>query len=173
MKKAIVWSAILISTQLGSEPRAQSNVDDTARQLAGMWRLVSNPQRLADGTTRQGANGITVIGYAFFDATARHMCYVTMSPNRPTWKSDNGPTPEEAVIALRGINSYCATLEIHVKEGYMDRRYDINQNPNAVGRATRRWFSFQGPNQLTLRVDEAELNKPVVETLFIWERVTK
>jgi len=26
---------------------------------------------------------------------------------------------------------------------------------------------------LTLRVDDAELNKPLVETLFIWERVTK
>ena len=173
MKKAILWSAILISTQLSSEARAQSTVDDTARELGGMWRLISNPQRLADGTTRQGANGITVMGYAFFDATARHMCYVTMSSNRPTWKSDNGPTPEEALITLRGINSYCATLEIHAKEGYMDRRYDINQNPNAVGRATRRWFSFQGPNQLTLRVDDAELNKPIVETLFIWERVTK
>jgi hypothetical protein len=83
MKKAILWSAILISTQLSSEPRAQSNADDTARQLAGMWRLVSNPQRLADGTTRQGANGIPAMGYAFFDATASHMCYVTMSPNRP------------------------------------------------------------------------------------------
>jgi hypothetical protein len=45
------------------------------------------------------------------------MCYVTMSPNRPTWKFDNGPTPEEALIALRGINSYCATLEIHANEG--------------------------------------------------------
>jgi len=26
---------------------------------------------------------------------------------------------------------------------------------------------------MTLRVDAAELTKPVVETLFIWERVTK
>jgi hypothetical protein len=55
----------------------------------------------------------------------------------------------------------------------MDRRYDINQNPNAVGRATRRWYSFQGPDRLTLRVDAAELRQPVVETLFVWERVTK
>jgi hypothetical protein len=67
----------------------------------------------------------------------------------------------------------CATLEIHANEGFMDRRYDINQNPNAVGRATRRWYSFQGPDRLTLRVDAAELLKPVVETLFIWERVSK
>ena len=172
MQKAIVWSIVAVVMQFGSEARAQS-ADDMTRQLAGMWRLVSNPQRLADGTTRQGANGSTAMGYAFFDTAGRHMCYITMSPNRPTWKSDNGPTSEEALIALRGINSYCATLEIHAKEGYMDRRYDINQNPNAVGRATRRWFSFQGPDRLTLRVDEAELNKPVVETLFIWERVAK
>jgi hypothetical protein len=70
MKKAIVWSIVALSTQFGSQARAQS-ADDTARQLAGLWRLVSNPQRLADGTTRQGANGITVMGYAFFDATAK------------------------------------------------------------------------------------------------------
>jgi len=112
-----------------------------------------------------------VMGYAFFDATGKHMCYVTMSPNRPRWRSDSGPTPDEALTTLRGINSYCATLEIHAKEGYMDRLYDINQNPNTVGRATRRWFSFQGPDRMTLRVDDAELNKPVVETLFIWDRV--
>jgi hypothetical protein len=55
----------------------------------------------------------------------------------------------------------------------MDRRYDINQNPNAVGRATRRWYSFEGPDRLTLRVDAAELRQPAVETLFVWERVTK
>src|SRR5262249_655774 len=61
----------------------------------------------------------------------------------------------------------CATLEIHAKEGFMDRRYIINQDPNIVGKATRRWYSFQGPDRLTLRVDAAELTKPVVETLFI------
>jgi len=161
---------LLVVTVFTTGARAQSN-DDAVRQLAGMWRLVSNPQRLADGTTRQGANGVTAIGYAFFDAAGRHMCYITMSPNRPTWKADAGPTPEEAVATLRGVNSYCATLDIHAKEGFMDRSYDINQSPNQVGRKTRRWFSFQGPDRLTLRVDDAELNKPVVETLFVWERV--
>ena len=101
------------------------------------------------------------------------MCFLIMNPNRPAWKSEAAPTPEEGLTALRGINAYCATLEIHAKEGFMDRRYDINQNPNAVGKATRRWYSFQGPDRMTLRVDAAELTRPVVETLFIWERVTK
>ena len=166
--KTTIASLLLLLTQLSGQSRAQST-DDVARQLAGMWRLVSNPTQLADGTTRQGSN----IGYAFFDASGRHMCYLTMNPDRPSWKSETAPTPEEGLAALRGINAYCATLEIHANEGFMDRRYEINQNPNAVGRTTRRWYSFQGPDRLTLRVDAAELSKPVVETLFIWERVTK
>ena len=59
------------------------------------------------------------------------------------------------------------------KGTHLQRRYDINQNPNAVGKATRRWYTFQGPDRMTLRVDAAELTDPVVETLFIWERVAK
>ena len=85
MKRMMVWSVLLALTVLSSEARAQSN-DEVARQLAGMWRLVSNPQRLADGTTRQGANGVTNIGYAFFDAAGSHMCFLSMNPNRPTGK---------------------------------------------------------------------------------------
>ena len=166
--KTTIASILLVLVQFNGQLRAQST-DDVARQLAGMWRLVSNPTRLADGTTRQGSN----IGYAFFDASGSHMCFLTMNPSRPTWKSETAPTPEEGLTALRGINAYCAVLEIHANEGFMDRRYEINQNPNAVGRTTRRWYSFQGPDRLTLRVDAAELSKPVVETLFIWERVTK
>jgi hypothetical protein len=80
-----------------------------------------------------------------------------MNPNRPTWKVEGAPTPEEGLNALRGINAYCSTVEIHAKEGYMDRRYIINQNPNIVGKATRRWYSFQGADRMTLRVDAAEL----------------
>ncbi len=166
--KRTMWSILLMLTVLSSQSVAQST-DDVARQLSGMWRLVSNPQRLADGTTRQGTN----IGYAFIDPAGSHMCFLSMAPNRPVWKSEGAPTPEEGLIALRGINAYCATLEINAKEGFMDRRYDINQNPNAVGKTTRRWYSFQGSDRMTLRVDAAELTKPVVETLFIWERVTK
>jgi hypothetical protein len=170
MKRTIMLSVLLVITQLGVQAGAQST-DEVARQLSGMWRLVANPQRLADGTVRPGTNGS--VGYASFDGTGSHMCFLMMSPNRPVWKSANAPTPEEGLAALRGINVYCATLEIHASEGYMDRRYEINQNPNAVGRTTRRWFSFQGPDRMTLRVDAAELTSPVVETLFVWERVTK
>ena len=82
-------------------------------------------------------------------------------------------TSVEGLSAITGFGAYCATIEIHAKEGFMVRRYDINQTPNAVGRETRRWFSFQGPDRMSLRVDPSELNPPAVETMFIWERVGK
>jgi len=79
MKKTVICSILLVLGQLSSTSRAQSQ-EDIAKQLAGMWRLVSNTQRLADGTTREGSNSV---GYAFFDANASHMCFLSMNPSRP------------------------------------------------------------------------------------------
>jgi hypothetical protein len=155
--------------QFNSTSRAQSR-DDIARQFAGLWRLVSNPQRLADGTTRQGANSIA---YAFFDANASHMCFLSMNPDRPRWKSETAPTPEEGLSAIKGFGAYCATIEINAKEGFLVRHYEIDQNPNAVGKVTRRWYTFEGANRMSLRIDPPELNPPVVENKLIWERVVK
>jgi hypothetical protein len=169
MKKTAVWSILLALGQLHSASRAQSQ-EDIAKQFAGMWRLVSNPQRLVDGTTREGSN---TIGYAFFDANAGHMCFLSMNPNLPQWKSEATPTPEEGLSAIRGFGAYCATLEIHANESFMIRHYEINQTPNAVGKATKRWYTFQGTDRMSLRVDASELNRPVVESTFVWERVVK
>ena len=169
MKKIVIWSVLLVLGQLSSTSRAQSQ-EDIAKRLAGMWRLVSNPQRLADGTTRQGTNSV---GYAFFDTNGTHMCFLSMNPNRLKWKSEAMPTPEEGLSAIRGLGAYCATIEIHSKEGFMIRHYDINATPNAVGRETKRWFTFQGKDGMSLRVDPSELNAPIVETIFVWERVGK
>jgi hypothetical protein len=125
MKQIVAWSILLVLGQLNSTLRAQSR-DDIAKQFAGMWRLVSNPQRLADGTTREGSNSVA---YAMFDSDASHMGFVSMNPNRPRWKSETAPTPEEGLSAIRGFGAYCATVEIHAKEGFIIRNYEINQTP--------------------------------------------
>jgi len=169
MKTTVMWPILLVFGQLTDTSRAQSQ-DDIAKQLAGMCRLVSNPQRLVDGTTREGLNSV---GYAFFDTSATHMCFLSMNPDRPRWKAESAPTPEEGLSAIRGFGAYCATIEIHAKEGFMVRHYEINQTPNAVGRATTRWYTSQGIDQMSLRVDSSELNPPVVDSTFVWERVVK
>ncbi len=167
MTKTVAWFILLVLGQFNSTSRAQSQ-NDVARQFAGMWRLVSNPQRLTDGTTREGPNSF---GYAFFDSNAGRMCFLSMNPKRPQWKSESMPTPEEGLSAIRGFGAYCATIEIHANEGFMVRHYEINQIPNALGRATKRWYTFQGTDRMSLRVDTSELKPPVVQNTFIWERL--
>ena len=168
MKTTVIWSLLMLSGSLTAMARAQSR-DDIAKQLAGMWRLVSNPTRLADGTTRPGAN---TLGYAFFDSNGDHMCFLSMNPDRPKWKSER-PTAEEGLSAIRGFGAYCAIIEIHAKEGFIVRRYEIHDNPNEVGRATKRWYTFQGTNRMSLRIDSNELKPPIVESTLNWERVVK
>jgi hypothetical protein len=101
------------------------------------------------------------------------MCFLSMNPNRPRWRSATSPTQEEELSAARGFNAYCAAIEMHAKEGFIIQHREIDQNPNGIGSVHKRWFAFQGPDRLSLRIDSAELNAPVVEDTLIWERVVK
>jgi lipocalin-like protein len=172
MKKMVALSMLLAFCLLNGKSYAQSQ-DDITKQFVGMWRLVSWPERLADGTTRQ--NPLSV-AYLIYTDTG-HMCYVTMKPNRPRWKSANAPTPEEALSAFLGSYGYCATVEIHAKEGFVIHHVEIDTVPNLVGTNRKRWFTFQGPNRVSLRLDIPDSinspTSPVVESTLIWERVVK
>jgi hypothetical protein len=171
LKHAVLFLCVASLCGLGGawlETHAQPQDDATvAKQFVGMWKLVSWPQRLADGTTRQ--NSITV-AYIIYTDTG-HMCFVGMNPNRPRWKSETAPTPEEALSGITGFGAYCSAVEIHAKEGFVIHHVEIEKTPNIVGRARKRWFTFQGPNQVELRIDPPELNPPVVESTLIWERI--
>jgi Lipocalin-like domain len=143
--------------------------DATAKQFIGTWRLVSWPQRLADGTTRQDPKSTAYIIYT----DSGHMCSVAMAPNRQPWASEAAPTGAEAVAAMgrAGLYAYCARVEIHSAEGFVLHHVEIDKSPNGVGRVRKRWFTFQGPNRVALRIDSPELVAPVVESTLIWERV--
>ena len=168
MRRKIALTVVLVLGALSSTSYAQSQ-DDVAKQFVGMWRLVSWPQLLADGTTRQNPLSVSYIIYT----DTNRMCWVAMDPNRPKWKSERAPTESEAISGIMGFGAYCATVEIHAKEGFVIHHVEIEKVPNRVGLNRKRWFTFQGPNRVALRVDTAELNPPVVESTLIWERVTK
>ena len=99
------------------------------------------------------------------------MCYVTMKPNRRRWESANAPTPEEALSAFPDSYGYCATVEIRVKEGFVIHHIEIDTVPNLVGAVRKRWFTFEGPNRVSLRMDRPFSG--TVESTLIWERVVK
>ena len=168
MQRKIALTVVLALGALSNTPYAQSQ-DDITKQFVGMWRLVSHPQRLADGTVRQSPNSV---GYIIYTDT-HHMCYVAMDPNRPKWNSATAPTESEAISGIVGFSAYCATVEIHAKEGFVLHHVEIERVPNMVGRVRKRWFTFQGPNRVSLRIDTPELTSNVVEDTLIWERVEK
>ena len=169
MLRTALVSAALLSCALNDTPQAQSR-PDIARQFVGTWRLVSWTQRLADGTTRPDPRNV---GYLIY-SDAGYMCYASMAANRPLWASDNSPTGAEAVATMGApLNAYCARVEVRADEGYVLHHVQVDKSPNMVGRTRKRWFTFQGPNRLALRMDPSELAAPVVESTLLWERIQK
>lgn len=163
----IIALPVLLGTR--SETYAQAQGDAAvARQLAGVWRLVSWPLRLADGTTRQNPKTVSYLIYT----DNGYMCWEGMNPNRAQWGSASMPTPAEMKSSL-GIdfNAYCGKVEIYAKEGFILHHVEIDKSPNYVGMARKRWFTFEGPNRVSLRVDPSENDPPVVESTLIWERI--
>jgi hypothetical protein len=169
MIRNVVLAVVLVFGAVSSPSRAQSQ-GEVAQQFVGMWRLVSWPQRLSDGTTRQSPISVAYIIYT----DTSHMCSIGMNPDRPRWQSDV-PTAAEALSAMgaAGLYAYCAKVEVHATEGFVLHHVEIDKSPNLVGRTRKRWFTFQAPNRVALRIDTPELVAPVVESTLIWERVEK
>lgn len=156
-----------------SDGIAQSE-DEIARQFVGMWRLVSTSVHRADGTVRPSQLSV---GYVIYTDT-NHMCAVLMDPGRPKWTTTSNPyvnttSEAEALTAITGFDGYCSTIDVHAREGYVIHNVEVAVRPNLVSKPRKRWFTFDGPNQVTLRIDPAELSPPVTEYSFTWERVVR
>jgi hypothetical protein len=168
MRKGMLAGLLGVAAMINTS-HAQAGAD-IARQFIGTWRLVSWTQRLADGTTRPDPKNV---GYLIY-SDAGYMCYGSMAANRPAWASDNNPTGAEAVATMGGpYNAYCARVEVHAAEGFVLHHVEVDKAPNMVGRTRKRWFTFDGPNRVALRMDPSELSPPVVESTLVWERVPK
>jgi lipocalin-like protein len=158
----------IISTGAASSRSAAAFQDDAAvaKQFLGMWRLVGWTQRSADGTVRPGQIDI---GYLVYTDVNR-MCAVMMDSKRPKWTPGAPATVPDAVARSAGFVSYCARVEINAKEGFVLHHVDVERSPNIVGTIRKRWFTFEGPNRLVLKVDAAELGTQL-ESRLVWERV--
>ena len=167
---ALVGVLLLLFGSISIETQAQSAEDiEMGKRFVGMWRLASRPERLTDGRARQNPVSAAYIIYA--DTHPMRMCYVAMDPSRPKWKSEYSPTESEAMSAMAGSGSYCSTVEVHARERYVIHHVEIDSVPNAVRRDRKRWFTFDGPDRLSLRVDSNDLRPGIAESTLIWERV--
>jgi hypothetical protein len=172
VRLGIAAALVAVTVFPGHAPLAATTVQDdaaVAKQLLGMWRLVGWTQRAADGTVR---NGQTDVGYLVYTDVNR-MCAVMMDSTRPKWTPGAPATVPDAVARFAGFISYCARVEVNAKEGYVLHHVDVERSPNIVGTVRKRWFTFEGPNRLVLKIDAAELGAAQQESRLVWERVQK
>ncbi len=136
--------------------------------LVGTWRLVSTEQRLTNGTIRPsplyGPNGA---GYLMYSSTGR-MCVILTNPDRPRWRSEDDPTPEELKSAIDGFIAYYGSYEVNETEGFVVHHIEAHLVPNWIGTEQRRYFALS-EDRLTLEV-APPLPKQVIEYKFVWER---
>jgi hypothetical protein len=156
--------AILVLT--AGAAQAQSPGAAAAEPFIGAWRLVSWTQKLADGTTRPA---VADTGNIIYTADGR-MCAVLQNSKRQKW---SGPpkTLEDATARMSGNTAYCARVEVHAKEGYVLHHVDLDFNPSVIGTVRKRWFVFEGPDRLRLKIDRGELGKTLEESELVWERI--
>ncbi len=170
MRALLAMITVLATLNCSASAKSQGEV---AQQFVGTWRLVSYVQRLADGSTRPSPLSSGFIIYT----DTNHMCSVLMDPGRPKWPLSSPfavtTNESEALSAIRGSDGYCSTVEVHAGEGYVLHRVETAVRPNLVGVTRKRWFTFDGPNRVALRIDTSELAPPVVEGTLTWERVVK
>jgi hypothetical protein len=151
----------------GASTSAQPAADQEAQRLVGAWRLVSWNQVLADGTSRPAASDV---GNIIYTADGR-MCAILQNSKRPRW-SGPAKTVEEAAARMTGNVSYCARVEVNAKEGFVLHHVDLDFNPSVPGSIRKRWYVFEGPNRLRLKIDPGELPKTTRESVLIWERIS-
>jgi hypothetical protein len=169
---AAVWLVMAGATtsvavaQQSTSATSQSQTG-AASSLVGAWRLVSWDERLADGTTRHNPR---TVGSLIYSDSGR-MCAVIMDPNRPSWRG----RPDDAQVrtAWDGFVAYCGAYEVNAAEGFVVHHVDLEKSPAIVGAKRKRWFTFDGPNRLVLRIDQPENVGTIAESRLIWERVTR
>ena len=144
---------------------AQSDAE-VAGRFVGAWRLVSWDNTMADGTTRKSPMSVGSLLYT----DSGRMCAILMDPNRQAPKSQP-PSEAEVKAAYDGVVAYCARVEVHEREGYILHYVDLEKSPAVIGRVRKRWFTFETPDRLVLRVDATELGPATKEQRLVWERV--
>jgi hypothetical protein len=139
---------------------------EVAQRLVGAWRLVSWTETLADGTVRPSAAG----DQGDLVYSVDHMCAVIQNSKRQGW---SGPPSDlaDASSRLAGVIGYCGKVDIHASEGFLVHTVDMDFNPRNIGIVRKRWFTFEGPDRLSLRVDSSETQRNVVKSVLTWERI--
>ena len=150
-------------------PAADRPAADAKSQFAGAWSLVRSEWRDADGELLAPPIEDR-LGYNIY-APSGHMAVHLMRPDRQPYAGD-GPTPEEALMAVETYGSYFGPFSVNEAEGYLVHHRIGNENPEASGTDAQRFYELTDTH-LMLRPPAGtdDQGRPVQSTIR-WARIS-
>jgi hypothetical protein len=152
-------AALLVLCALAAFPARAA--DAPKDKLIGAWRLIEIRERDAETGAEKPATPASAGGQLIYTANGR----LSLQIARVGWEKvlPGGPN---------GFASYFGTWEVVPAEGYVVHHQDGNLNPNQVGQAAKRYYSFDAQGHLALATPPARnAAGRNVATVFVWERV--
>ena len=146
---------LFVSASAASNACAQQKASTSAKQLIGVWKLISLKTE-ANGKTWE-PYGPNPRGLFFFDRSG-YYAVLQFSPDIPKFAAnsrDKG-TPEENRAVVLGSNAHFGKYAVNEKEGFFTVRAEAGTYPNWVGVDQKRIFSITG--------DELKITNPITST---------
>ena len=154
---------------MSAESSVTGQHSDTARQLEGVWRLVSSEFRTASGKVIYPL-GEDAMGQAIFTRSG-YMSAQLMRPGRPVFASGDqaGGTEQEIRAALQGYAAYYGQCEIDEERKTLVTRVEGSLFPNWVGSLQLRYYELSG-SQLILKTTPIAFGDEEFTGVLTWER---
>jgi len=162
MKRTLAWVHLLVLS-----PVQQHIACSVQMTLPGSLQACggcSNPQRLADGTTAKVSNTSPML---FLTPMPSHVLRHHESESAQIEVGNHADAGRKPIRMTGSVLTAPPSRSTRKRGLYSDVMSFIT-TPTQFGRATKRWYTFQGTNRMSLRIDSQELNPPVVESTLIW-----
>jgi hypothetical protein len=154
MMRKLLWLLVVIG--FGFSPKAEEGAD--AKRFVGTWKLVSIES--AEPETTRGENPI---GLIYYDAFGNMAVQIMPDRDRPQWKPNESPTPEQAKEALRGYVAYFGAYTVDEKARTVSHHRKGTINAAGVGVDLVRKYEFEGDRLILTPVDNPSSH-------LTWER---
>jgi Lipocalin-like domain len=165
---ALVVTSGPSAQRVDDQPRDPAAVRAANNRFAGVWKLVGEETRDAEGQTvarGPNANSGGRFGYIVYDP-AGYMGVTLSWLKRPTFAGPQ-PTPQEALAALGMYNSYWGSFAVDEPRRIVTHQTFGALSPSFSGTSQERGFTFAG-NRLTLRPPTSANGD---QRTLTWERV--
>ena len=147
-----------------------SGRSEARTRLIGKWTLVSIHDKLPDGRIVDHPDfGPHPVGRLVYTESG-DVSVQFMRRDRPEWSSEHEPADAERAGATAGYGAYAGRFEVNEREKFVVHQVEIALIPNRVGRELKRFFSFSGDDQLTLRPPMFLRGGVAVERALLWRR---